>query len=91
MVEKGCDVNQKDELVRTLEMVSPRYTHVCRFTPVLANTLVGGGFVVQDEMTALHKAAANGHTSTANALVAAGADVNASDKVTDKQFWVLGS
>ena len=64
---------------------------MCRLTPVLANTLAGGGFVVQDEMTALHKAAANGHSSTANALVVAGADVNASDKVIDKQFWVLGS
>ena len=91
LVAKGCDVNQKDELVRTLEIISPRYTHMYHLTPVLGDTLAGGGFVVQNDLTALLKAASNGHTSIANALVAAGADVNAIDKVSTSYFLVMRS
>ena len=82
LVAKGCDVNEEDELVRTLEMVSPRYTHMYHLTPVLGDTTAGDGFVVQDDLPPLQKAASNGHTSAVKTLVAAGADVDASTEVS---------
>ena len=47
------------------------------------------GEYVQNGESALHKTAANGHTSVLEALVAAGANVDASDGVSRHSVAVL--